>query len=117
LVLYQLTQHDYNQDGKLSNKDPEFLFSSDINGEHLTQISPSKEDLQHFEVLPNSNQIILRTIRDTNQDSIFTTDDESILYKAQLDKDGWLITEIIDSINRNVIENLYFEQWLVKSEQ
>jgi len=115
IILYELTQIDYNKDGKLNSKDPEFLFASDLNGENLVQISPKNEDLKHFEVLPNSNQIILRTTRDTKQDSIFNNEDESILYKGELKEAKWELSEIIDSSKRNEIEKLYLNQWLSKS--
>lgn len=116
LILYELTQIDYNMDGRLNNSDPEFLFASDLNGEQLVQISPKNEDLKHFEVLPNSKQIILRTIRDTKQDSLFNSEDESILYKAEIIESKWKLSEIIDSANRDEIKRLYFKQWLTKNE-
>ena len=113
-IFYELTQLDYNKDGKLNRKDPEFLFASNLNGTELVQVSPKKEDLQRFSILPYSTQIILRTLRDTNQDSIFNDEDDSILYKAELNKNDWTLSEIIDSTKRNDIENLYFKQWLTK---
>lgn len=114
-ILYELTQTDYNADGRLNNVDPESLFASDLNGNNLTQISPNNEDLKYFDVLPNSSQIVLRTLRDTNQDSIFNREDESILYKAELKVNEWELSELIDSSKRNEIENLYFMQWLTKN--
>ncbi|MBK8346444.1 MAG: hypothetical protein IPL08_02075 [Saprospiraceae bacterium] len=90
------------------------MFSSEINGINLKRISPINEDLQYFEVIPKSEQLLIRTLRDTNQDSIFNTEDESIWYKAKLENQEWALTEIIDSIGRKRIEKLYFEQWLKK---
>ncbi len=113
-ILYQIGNLDFNQDGKLNNDDPEFLFSSEIDGTDLKRISPLDEELQYFEVIPNSTQILLRTLRDTNQDSIFDSQDESIWYKAELKNQVWRINEIIDSNGRKKIEKLYFEQWLKK---
>lgn len=113
-ILYQLGYVDFNKDGKLDENDPEYLFSSDINGENLMRVSPLNEDLQYFEVIPNSNQIMMRTLRDANQDLDFDREDESIWYKAELIHEKWQINEIIDSIGRKKIENLYFEHWLRK---
>lgn len=114
MVLYEIGDLDFNKDGKLNGKDPEYLFSSDLNGENLKRISPSDEYLQFFKVIPKSRQILIRTLRDINQDSIFNKEDESILYKAELKNEQWNINEIIDSTGRKRIENLYFEQWLQK---
>ena len=60
-------------------------------------------------------QIIFKTLRDINEDSIFNNVDEFIWYKTELSSnEEWKIEEIINSNKRKVIENLYFEQWLKK---
>lgn len=113
-ILYQIGDIDYNKDGKLNGKDPEYLFSSEIDGKNLTRISPLKEYLQYFKILPHANQLLIRTLRDANQDLVFDKKDESIWYKAELVEGKWTTDEIIDSTGRKRIENLYFEQWLKK---
>ena len=114
-VLYEIGDIDFNNDGKLNDKDPEYLFASENNGTNLKRISPEDEELQYFEVVPKSNQILIRTLRDINQDSIFNRQDESIWYKAELTNQEWELNEIIDSTGREKIENLYFDQWLKKN--
>lgn len=113
-VLYQIGDIDFNKDGKLNGLDPEYLFSSEITGENLTRISPLEEDLQYFKILPHANQLLIRTLRDANQDLVFDKKDESIWYNAELVGGEWKTNEIIDSTGRKKIENLYFEQWLKK---
>jgi len=34
-ILYEIGDIDFNEDGKLNNRDPEYLFSSDNNGTNL----------------------------------------------------------------------------------
>lgn len=114
-ILYEIIDIDFNKDGKLNGKDPEYLFSSEGNGANLKRVSPLNEGLQYFEVIPKSNQILLRTLRDINQDSTFNRKDESIWYKAELINQEWNLSEIIDSMGRKKIENLYFHQWLKKN--
>ena len=114
-VLYEICDIDYNKDKKLNEKDPELLYVSEINGKNLKRISPQDEDLQYFEIIPKSEQILIRTLRDINQDSIFNNEDESIWYKAEFSSNEWKIGEIIDSLQRKRIENLYFKQWLKKN--
>ncbi|MBP6236800.1 MAG: hypothetical protein KA536_11680 [Saprospiraceae bacterium] len=114
-ILYEIGDIDFNNDKTLDDKDPEYLFSSEINGLNFKRISPINEHLQYFEVIPKSEQLLIRTLRDTNQDSIFNTKDELIWYNAKLENQEWTLTEIIDSIGRKRIEKLYFEQWLKKN--
>ena len=113
-VLYKISDIDFNKDKKLDEKDPQFLFSSDFDGGNFKRISPLNEHLQSFKVLPINEQILLNTLKDVNQDSIFNSKDESIWYKAQYKDQDWQVEEIIDSIGRKKIENLYFDQWLKK---
>jgi len=114
-VLYEIGDIDFNKDGRLNDKDPEYLFSSDNNGTNLKRISPIDEELQYFEVIPKSSQILIRTLRDINQDSIFNRQDESVWYKAELINQEWQIEEMINSTGRKQIEKLYFDQWLKKN--
>lgn len=113
-ILYEIGDVDFNNDGKLDGKDPEHLFSSEINGTDLRRVSPQNEELQYFEVVPKSNQILIKTLRDINLDSIFDRKDESIWYKAELTNSEWKVNEIVDSVWRKKIEKLYFDQWLKK---
>lgn len=112
LILYEMGDIDLNDDGKLTSEDPKFLFSSDKQGRRLTRISPIDEDLQYFEVIPSSNKILIRTLRDDNQDLEFDRKDQTVWYKAVLTGQAWELAEIIDSVGRERIEKLYFEQWL-----
>jgi len=81
----------------------------------LKRVSPLNEKLLYFKVVSKSNQILIRTLRDINRDSIFNAQDESIWYKAELTNQEWKINEMIDSTGRKKIENLYFDQWLKKN--
>ena len=113
-IIYQIVASDFNNDGDLDSFDPEYLFSSEIDGTDLKRISPLNEELQYFEVIPKSNQILISTLRDINQDSIFNRQDQSIWYKAELINQNWKTNEILDSVGRKEIENLFFEQWIKK---
>ncbi|MEM6396818.1 MAG: hypothetical protein AAF741_10775 [Bacteroidota bacterium] len=112
MVLYEMGDIDYNKDGKLDNKDPEFLFSSKQDGMGLKRITPKDESLKYFQIIKNTNQILIKTLRDINSDLIFDQADEPIWYKAELRGETWDLHEVIDSTRRNEIKNLYFEQWL-----
>jgi len=111
-VLYEIADIDFNKDNRLNAIDPEYLFASESNGTNFKRVSPKNEDLLFFQVIPNSEEILIQTRRDSNSDSIFNRDDESIWYKAEFKENDWKIEEIIDSTKRKRIKNLYYDQWL-----
>ncbi|MDX2069922.1 MAG: hypothetical protein SFV55_15945 [Haliscomenobacter sp.] len=113
-IIYQITTRDYNRDGKLNELDAEHLFISDLDGANLHQLSPAKEDFASYEVIPETDQLIIKTIRNTDDKPEFNSDDEFIWYKAELKQGTWHTVEIIDSMKRKNIANLYFEKWLKK---
>lgn len=112
-ILYKIGDIDYNKDKKLNHDDPEHLFISNTDGTQLKRLSPKNEDLVSYTLIPNSDQILIETIRDTDSDLEFKPDDEKIWYLIDLSS-GSKPTEIINSGLRKKIENLYFEQWLKK---
>lgn len=112
-ILYKICISDFNNDHKLDYNDPKYLFISNINGKNLRQISPKNENLVSYSIIPNSDLLIIRTKRDSNENVEFDRDDELIWYKIDL-KLNSKPSEIIDSIQRKKIKNLYFEQWLRK---
>ena len=113
-IIYQITTRDYNRDSKLNELDAEHLFISGPDGTNLQQLSPSKEDFASYEVIPETDQMIIKTIRNTDDKPEFSNDDEFIWYKAEIKNGVWQTVEIIDSIQRKSIANLYFEKWLKK---
>ncbi len=113
-VLFEIADSDYNQDYKLTYSDPTFLFISDINGDNLRRISPKNEDLIEYQIVPDSDKIIFQTQRDTNSDKKFDKKDELVWYLIDLSKDS-IPFEVLDENERKEIENLYFQQWLVKN--
>ncbi len=115
-VLYKAGDTDYNQDKKLTYLDPEQLFISDIDGNKFSRLSPANESLTEYEIVPNTDKIIFRTLRDSNGDKKFDEKDEKIWYLIDLSTESKAI-EILGPEKRKKIENLYFKQWLVKNNQ
>ena len=112
-VLYEIANSDYDQDNKLTYSDPKQLFISDIDGENLRRISPKNENLIEYQIVPNSDKIIFQTQKDANDDKEFDKKDELIWYMIDLSNDS-LPLEVLNKVERKEIENLYFQQWLVK---
>ncbi|WP_074405795.1 MULTISPECIES: hypothetical protein [Aquimarina] len=113
-VLYKAGDTDYNKDKKLTYVDPEQLFISDIDGNKFSRLSPINENLMEYEIVPNTDKIIFRTLRDSNGDKEFDEKDEKIWYLIDLSTESKAI-EILNQKKRKEIENLYFKQWLVKN--
>lgn len=114
-VLYIAGDSDYNKDKKLTYSDPEQLFISDVDGNKFSRLSPVNEDLIEYEIIPNTDKIIFRTLRDANNDKEFDQKDKKIWYLIDLSV-GSEATEILNQEKRKEIENLYFKQWLVKDQ-
>ncbi len=113
-ILYKIISLDNNFDEILNYQDPINLYISTNDGTNLKLLSPQKEDLQSYTLVPQSDQIIIRTLRDTNNDSLFTLqEDEQIWYKIDLQTDS-VATEIIEKSLQEKVKRLYFEQWLKK---
>ncbi|MDY8135398.1 hypothetical protein [Aquimarina sp. 2201CG5-10] len=112
-ILYKIGDTDYNNDKRLNFKDPLHLFVSNIDGSKLTRLSPLNENLETYKIIPNTDKIIFRTIRDVNSDLDFDNEDELIWYQIDLSITNSL-KEIVKPTDRKLIEKLYFEQWLVK---
>lgn len=106
-ILYEVKTVDFNGDGVINYEDPSFLFSSANNGEHFQAISPLNETLQYFEVLPKSEQILLKTVRDSNGDKLFDEKDESIWYNVTWLNNQWKIDEVMDEQLRKKIAKIH----------
>ena len=115
-IIYQICDTDYDNDKQLTFIDPEQLFISGADGSNLKRLSPLSEQIMEFQIVPNSDKIIFSTQRDTNKDLEFDIKDELIWYLVDLSKDSKPV-EIINKTKRKEIENLYFNQWLVKSKK
>ncbi|TRZ43994.1 hypothetical protein DMZ48_08565 [Robertkochia solimangrovi] len=115
-VLYKLADTDFNKDNKLTSEDPLQLCITDQDGENYRRLSPITEHLVEYHIVPNTDKIIYKTLRDTNNDQKFDVKDEGIWYIIDLSKDSKPI-ELINTKERKEIENLYFKQWLVKEKE
>ncbi|MEL7123064.1 MAG: hypothetical protein AAFO07_26680 [Bacteroidota bacterium] len=112
-VLYKAGNTDFNLDKKLNYEDPEQLFISDIDGNRFLRLSPVNESLTEYEIVPNTDKIIFKTLRDSNDDKEFDEEDEKIWCLIDLSAESKPL-EILSGEKRKEIENLYFNQWLVK---
>ncbi|MEM7181456.1 MAG: hypothetical protein AAF518_11130 [Spirochaetota bacterium] len=110
-ILYQSRIFDYNEDGKLNYLDPQVLLISDTNGDKLKRISPKEENLVSYSIVPEKDQIIIKTVRDNNENKVFESSDSTILYRIDIAKNNQIV-EIVNAQLRAKIDNLHLEKWL-----
>lgn len=77
LILYRIVKNDFNQDSIYNSADPVMLFTSDLYGKNLVQITPSDEKFIDYFFYPETNTILVKTIIDSNHDKIFSESDET----------------------------------------
>lgn len=81
------------------------------NGDELKQISPLNEKLMYFRVIPETNHIILKTLRDSNKDYTFDEQDEEVWYNSERKEENWTTNEIINAQERSMMINMFSKHW------
>ena len=92
-LVYEVTDKDTNQDGKLDFNDINTLFISKINGTDFRKLTDTNKELIDWKLVESKNRLYFRTIEDTNKDGEFDKKD-IVQYKyVDLNSDNLKITE------------------------
>ncbi|WP_231460098.1 MULTISPECIES: hypothetical protein [unclassified Pedobacter] len=75
-IYYEITDSDSDGDKKLTSKDLNKLFISNLEGKAFTQISPKNYSVHSWKIDSDHNLILLDLIKDTNGDKEFNDKDE-----------------------------------------
>jgi hypothetical protein len=86
LWLYRIVDQDTNQDKKLNSEDAILGYISDLSGKNLQQITPNKTQILNWVVLPSQTAILIKILKDSNNDNKFTSEDQTNFVRASLDK-------------------------------
>jgi len=110
-IFYRITVKDYNNDKKLTNTDPAYLFVSDKEGNNLQQISPANCDLLSYQIIKASGKVLMNIIKDSNNDKKFEENDEHVWYELKVKTDS-IPDEILKQDFKNKIKLLFHKQWM-----
>ncbi|MEL6652847.1 MAG: hypothetical protein AAFQ87_18760 [Bacteroidota bacterium] len=108
-LLFEIITEDYNEDGKLDNFDPTYLYLADDDGKNLRLISPSNMDVSEWRFInPNSKIIELRGKLDRNEDAKFNAQDSREVWLVDIDNSSSL-APILNLPETDSIKKLYLE--------
>lgn len=77
LIFYRIVKNDINKDNKYNSADAVMLYTSDLNGNKFTQITPENEQFFDYFYYPETNTILVKTAIDIDKDNKFTEIDET----------------------------------------
>ncbi|MDZ8184915.1 MAG: hypothetical protein RMX96_08690 [Nostoc sp. ChiSLP02] len=84
--LYKIIDQDTNADKKIDTQDAIIGYISDLAGKNLQQITPNNTQIVNWVVLPSQNAILVKILKDSNNDKKFTGEDKTNFVRVNLDK-------------------------------
>lgn len=93
LLVYEVTDKDTNQDGKLDFNDINTLYISKTNGTDFRKLTDTNKELINWKIIESKNRLYFRTIEDTNKDGEFDKKDIVHYKYVDLNSDNMKITE------------------------
>lgn len=103
-IYYTITDLDYDGNKKLTDKDPNKLYLSTLDGKSFIRISPNNYDLYSWKIDDKHDLILMDLIKDTNKDKEFNEKDEIEYFTYNL-KTG-VLKSVFDQNFKEEIENL-----------
>jgi hypothetical protein len=83
-IFYKVQDDDYNENGKIEDKDPVVLYASNRKGEGLKPLTPKNENVISFTLYEKLGFAMVRIQRDANHDHNFKYDDKDF-YLVKID--------------------------------
>src|SRR5690606_5349600 len=71
-------------DGQFNSADPVLLYSSNLYGDSLVQLSPEDQKFVDYFYYPKQQLILVKTVIDGDGDHIFSNTDETNMLEVQL---------------------------------
>ena len=112
-IFYEMITTDHNGDKLFDSNDPQYLFMSDNQGYHLKQLSPVGLTLSSWSYIKGSSRIVMRLIKDSDNNKKFEDSDELLAYEYDLVKDS-AAREIFPAAFKNRLKILFDKDWKAK---
>jgi hypothetical protein len=100
--FYGIIDQDTNEDKKINQDDAIIGYISDLAGQNLQQITPNNTRMLNWVVLPGQNALLIRILKDSNNDKKFTSEDTENFVRVNLDKPEIGQEIISDQINQEI---------------
>lgn len=114
-IFYTIISEDQNKDGKLDDKDPDYLYISDKEGNNFRQISPRGTNVENWEMIKKTGMILMETRRDSTYKGK-DVDVAAIQYLYDLKKGG-VPERVFSPEFSGMVDKLYKKQWPIKKKQ
>ncbi|HLP89347.1 MAG TPA: hypothetical protein VK184_12245 [Nostocaceae cyanobacterium] len=85
-LLYNIIDKDTNEDKKLDQNDAVIAYISDLSGKNLKQLTPNNTKMINSVLLPSQNAVIIKILKDTNNDKKFTSEDTVNFVRVNLNQ-------------------------------
>jgi len=112
-IFYRIIDTDTNRDGDVNFDDKSNLFYSSVSGKNLTRLTPKDEQLKSYSFIPDTEQLMVHTIRDGDKNGKIDSKDDNVLYILTLSQEPEL-KEILNPDFGRSLKEMYFDQWIPK---
>ncbi len=114
-IFYRVVKRDYNDDDRYDSKDPVVLYMSNKDGTDFTQLSSDDQQFVDYFLYDNNRIMLVKTVIDSNQDSLFSANDETSFIKFNINQPGEQKNIFSDSLKTNLKKQLKPKVILVDS--
>lgn len=112
-IFYTITASDYNGDNKFSREDPVYLFVSDTDGKNFRQLTPDNYGLHSWQMIKNTNTLIMILTKESNNNKKFDAEDEKVAMTIDLNSDK-PAEEVFNSDFKGKLYELFDKNWKEK---
>lgn len=109
-IFYEIVTDDYNNDKKLTDQDPEYLFFTDKEGKGFRQISPANYNLLNWQLIQSVKKVVMTVKRDADKNGKFDSYDEVSTFEVDMEK-GSGPREVFSTEFKNQLKILYDRDW------
>ncbi|MBI2271332.1 MAG: hypothetical protein HYU69_13395 [Bacteroidetes bacterium] len=109
-IFYTITTLDCNGDNKYNREDPAYLFVSDTDGKNFRQLTPDNYSLYSWQIIKNSNTIIMILTKDSDNNKKYEADDEKVAMSIDLSSDR-PAQEVFSNDFKAKLKDLFDTNW------